>query len=151
MHGSGISCLQRFIECRPILFTSTFGFVFCFKWSEDSYHPEDYYNDGPEAEIPWFASQLSDDSCATLALLNILLNCEDVDIGPTLTSFKEYTSQMDPKVGRKGTGALRNTYNTRDAWPMSCKFFKIPTRAQLVRPVRYHHSYLSHLRIIIAP
>jgi hypothetical protein len=41
---------------------------------------------------------LSDDSCATLALLNVLLNCEDVQIGPTLDSFKEFTLQMDPVV-----------------------------------------------------
>lgn len=51
--------------------------------------------------MPWFANQLSDDSCATLALLNILLNCEDIDIGPTLTSFKEHTIDMDPVVGGK--------------------------------------------------
>lgn len=37
---------------------SPFGFVFCFKWSEDSYHLEDYHNDVSDTAVPWFANQL---------------------------------------------------------------------------------------------
>ncbi|KIM30592.1 hypothetical protein M408DRAFT_323399 [Serendipita vermifera MAFF 305830] len=75
-----------------------YGFILCFKWREDSYTRDDYHNDEVDTQLPWFANQLSNDSCATLALLNIVLNHDDVDLGPFLTPFKEYTLEMDPAM-----------------------------------------------------
>ena len=36
-------------------------------------------------------------SCATHALVSILLNCCDVDLGPTLTNFKHHVEGMNPE------------------------------------------------------
>jgi ubiquitin carboxyl-terminal hydrolase L5 len=40
----------------------------------------------------------SDDSCATLAIMNVLLNCEDVELGSLLEGFKDFTKDFDPVV-----------------------------------------------------
>ncbi|KAK7048507.1 ubiquitin carboxyl-terminal hydrolase isozyme L5 [Favolaschia claudopus] len=70
------------------------GLVFCFLWRKDTHRPSDF--DDPTAERVWFANQLSDDACASLAILNIALNCTDIEIGDELRVFKEDTDSMSP-------------------------------------------------------
>lgn len=47
----------------------------------------------------FFAKQMISNSCATHALISILLNCdhEQLNLGPTLTRLKEHTKVMDPE------------------------------------------------------
>ncbi|KAJ6585148.1 hypothetical protein B0H19DRAFT_1059424 [Mycena capillaripes] len=73
------------------------GLVFCFMWRKDAHRPGDF--DDPAAERVWFANQLSDDACASLAILNITLNCPDIEIGEELTTFRQETESMSPVVG----------------------------------------------------
>ncbi|KAJ7025392.1 ubiquitin C-terminal hydrolase [Mycena alexandri] len=70
------------------------GLVFCFMWRKDAHRPGDF--DDPAAERVWFANQLSDDACASLAILNIALNCPDIDIGEELAGFRRETESMSP-------------------------------------------------------
>ncbi|KAF2177881.1 cysteine proteinase [Zopfia rhizophila CBS 207.26] len=45
----------------------------------------------------WFANQMPvQNSCATLAMINILLNTKDVDIGENLRQFKDFTQDFTP-------------------------------------------------------
>ncbi|KAJ4309538.1 hypothetical protein N0V94_008884 [Neodidymelliopsis sp. IMI 364377] len=45
----------------------------------------------------WFANQLpAQNSCATLAMINILMNCADVHIGEHLNQFKDFTKEFTP-------------------------------------------------------
>ena len=71
------------------------GLIFCFMWHKDSHRPADFDD---AAERVWFANQLSDDACATQAILNVLLNCPDIDIGEELRNFKAETRSMSPVV-----------------------------------------------------
>jgi ubiquitin carboxyl-terminal hydrolase L5 len=73
------------------------GLVFCFMWRKDAHRPGDFSD--PAAERVWFANQLSDDACASLAILNILLNCPDIEIGAELAAFRRETESMSPVVG----------------------------------------------------
>ncbi|RDB24082.1 Ubiquitin carboxyl-terminal hydrolase isozyme L5 [Hypsizygus marmoreus] len=70
------------------------GLIFCFLWRKDAHRPGDF--DDPAAERVWFANQLSDDACASHAILNVLLNCPDVDVGEELRAFKRETERMSP-------------------------------------------------------
>ncbi|PNS21262.1 Ubiquitin carboxyl-terminal hydrolase isozyme L5 [Sphaceloma murrayae] len=52
-----------------------------------------------ETECPghvWFANQVPDFSCASVALLNIVNNISGLHLGPELQSFKRFTSEMAP-------------------------------------------------------
>uniref|UniRef100_A0A8B9C951 ubiquitinyl hydrolase 1 n=1 Tax=Anser brachyrhynchus TaxID=132585 RepID=A0A8B9C951_9AVES len=45
----------------------------------------------------FFAHQLIPNSCATHALLSVLLNCNNVDLGPTLSRMKDFTKGFSPE------------------------------------------------------
>lgn len=76
------------------------GLIFCYLCPEDvSGEDEDTYDaSDPDAEDIWFAHQLSDDACASQALLNVIFNCENVELGDILHTFLSDTRKMSPKV-----------------------------------------------------
>ncbi|KAH0580348.1 hypothetical protein H2248_001851 [Termitomyces sp. 'cryptogamus'] len=73
---------------------SPHGLIFCFLWRKDVHRPADF-ND-PAAERVWFANQLSDDACASHAILNVLLNCPEINVGDDLRKFRTDTEKMSP-------------------------------------------------------
>ncbi|KAI0067512.1 cysteine proteinase [Artomyces pyxidatus] len=84
------------IEPWAVNHLSPHGLIFCFLWHKDHHRPTDF--EDPAAERVWFANQLSDDACASLAILNVLLNCPNCDLGQQLTDFRDDTAQMSPVV-----------------------------------------------------
>lgn len=44
----------------------------------------------------WFANQIPDFACATVALLNIVNNIKGLDLGKDLQKFHDFTKNMDP-------------------------------------------------------
>lgn len=51
-----------------------------------------------DAQRVWFATQLSDDACASQAILNVLLNCHGINLGERLSDFQADTVEMSPVV-----------------------------------------------------
>ena len=80
-----------------------YGLVFCYRCDEEVDAQEEFGEDeeleDPDARAVWFANQLSDDACASQAILNVLLNCKGVDAGPQLREFATDTEKMSPVVG----------------------------------------------------
>ncbi|XP_056293204.1 ubiquitin carboxyl-terminal hydrolase BAP1 [Pseudoliparis swirei] len=82
-----------------------YGFIFLFKWIEErrsrrkvntlvdetSVIDEEIVND------MFFAHQLIPNSCATHALLSVLLNCSGVELGTTLSRMKAFTKAFSPE------------------------------------------------------
>ncbi|KAL7837057.1 hypothetical protein SRHO_G00267680 [Serrasalmus rhombeus] len=82
-----------------------YGFIFLFKWIEErrsrrkvstlvdetSVIDDDIVND------MFFAHQLIPNSCATHALLSVLLNCSGVELGNTLSRMKAFTKGFNPE------------------------------------------------------
>jgi len=76
--------------------------IFLFKYPTGE-KPSDTPNDGTfdfqAAENLFFAAQTIQNACGTQALLSVLLNKEpQVEIGPQLTDFKEFTSAFPSEV-----------------------------------------------------
>ena len=74
-----------------------YGLIFLFKYIKNSGYT-------PNVLSKWdddlfFANQVIENACATQAILGILMNNSDkIDIGPTLTDLKNFTTGMDPKM-----------------------------------------------------
>jgi len=91
----GLELVEMYdIEPWAVDHLNPYGLIFCFMWHKDSHRPADF--DDPAAERVWFANQLSDDACATQAILNVVLNCPAIDIGDELRNFKAETEAMSP-------------------------------------------------------
>ncbi|XP_030061222.1 ubiquitin carboxyl-terminal hydrolase BAP1 [Microcaecilia unicolor] len=82
-----------------------YGFIFLFKWIEErrsrrkvsTLVDETSVIDEEIVNNMFFAHQLIPNSCATHALLSVLLNCGGVDLGLTLSRMKEFTKGFNPE------------------------------------------------------
>ena len=90
-----------------------YGLIFCFLWRKDSDVLPKKESGGLEDEEDsaklWFANQLSDDACASMAMLNVLLNVEEVDVGERLRAFRNETERMTSPVRRAFISSLAVT------------------------------------------
>lgn len=80
------------------------GFIFLFRWIEErrarrklAESIDNYQRDENIVNSIFFAHQIVPNSCATHALLSILLNCSNIDLGSTLTRLKNHTINMTPE------------------------------------------------------
>ncbi|KKY14768.1 putative ubiquitin carboxyl-terminal hydrolase [Diplodia seriata] len=68
------------------------GLIFLFRYVEDDFIQQ-------ESTCPdhvWFANQTTGNACATVALLNIIMNIPEAELGENLRSFKEFTESFTP-------------------------------------------------------
>lgn len=71
----------------------SFGLILLYQYRDHSSSDQV----GAAASHVWFANQLpAQNSCATLAMINILMNHADIDIGEHLKQFKDFTKDFDP-------------------------------------------------------
>jgi len=71
-----------------------YGLIFLFKYRDDD---ADEDEDAPKCpKHVWFANQTTSNACATVALLNIVMNIPDVDLGSALKGFKKSTRLLKP-------------------------------------------------------
>jgi len=88
----------------------TYGLIFLFKWKAQR-------EDRPVADVPglFFAKQTVSNACATQAILSVLLNAENVDLGDVMTSFKSFTQDFPPDLRGEAIGScapLREAHNS---------------------------------------
>ncbi|KAF3940732.1 hypothetical protein ABW19_dt0204668 [Dactylella cylindrospora] len=74
----------------------TCGLIFLSRWKEEKDDTEEMEINCPDGV--WFANQILDNSCASLAMLNILFNSESVILGEELTQFRSFTSPLTPPL-----------------------------------------------------
>ncbi|XP_017867082.1 PREDICTED: ubiquitin carboxyl-terminal hydrolase calypso [Drosophila arizonae] len=99
---------------KPI--ESPYGFIFLFRWIEErrarrkivETTAEIFVKDEEAISSIFFAQQVVPNSCATHALLSVLLNCNEnnLQLGETLSRLKAHTKGMSPE--NKGL-AIGNT------------------------------------------
>ncbi|RWS05069.1 ubiquitin C-terminal hydrolase-like protein [Dinothrombium tinctorium] len=82
---------ENFEHLKPI-----HGLIFLFKWLPGDEPSGSVVNDSRLDKI-FFAKQVINNACATQAILSVLLNCNhpDVELGPTLSSFREFCQSFD--------------------------------------------------------
>jgi len=83
-----------------------FGFILLFKWEETvksrrkshTTPKENFCTDGNVVNKMFFAKQIIPNSCATHALLSVLLNCNNLKLGNLLSRLKTETNNFTPEM-----------------------------------------------------
>ncbi|KAG9304965.1 hypothetical protein G9A89_003134 [Geosiphon pyriformis] len=91
-----------------------YGLIFLFKVSMEIDKSGEEFDDDEELLQVYFANQVIDNACATQAVLNIVLNCDRLDIGPELENFKDFTREFKPPLkglAMTNTASFRNNHN----------------------------------------
>ncbi|OJD13890.1 hypothetical protein AJ78_05711 [Emergomyces pasteurianus Ep9510] len=81
-------------EMLELLHKPIYGLIFLFRWKEDD--PDKQESSCPEGI--WFANQTSNYACASVALLNIINNVDEIELGEELTHFKKFTMPFTPAL-----------------------------------------------------
>ncbi|XP_041374468.1 ubiquitin carboxyl-terminal hydrolase isozyme L5-like [Gigantopelta aegis] len=102
---------ESFQNLKPV-----HGLIFLFKWVPDK-EPEGSIVKDSRLEKIFFAKQVINNACATQAILSILLNAchSDVELGETLTSFKEFAQSFDPSLrglSLSNSDVIRQVHNS---------------------------------------
>lgn len=96
--------VEEIYDLNKPLESPVYGFIFLFRWEERRARRklaeqtnDIFVKDEQVVNSIFFAQQIVPNSCATHALLSILLNCSNIDLGNTLNRLKTYTRDMTPE------------------------------------------------------
>lgn len=96
--------LEEIYDLQKQLDSPVYGFIFLFRWIEERRsrrkivdQTDIFVKNDDAINSIFFAQQMIPNSCATHALLSVLLNCSDIHLGETLGHLKEHTRGMNPE------------------------------------------------------
>ncbi|XP_076168823.1 ubiquitin carboxyl-terminal hydrolase calypso isoform X2 [Ptiloglossa arizonensis] len=96
--------VEEIYDLQKSLEGPVYGFIFLFRWIEERRsrrkvveQDESFVKDEEIVNSIFFAQQVVPNSCATHALLSVLLNCPNIHLGTTLSRLKMHTSGMCPE------------------------------------------------------
>ncbi len=91
----------------------SYGLIFLFKWVQES--DQRTVLDPNDLPDLFFAKQVVQNACATQAILSVLLNAEEVNLGEDLTEFKGFGAMLDSETRGMAIGSsdkIRITHNS---------------------------------------
>lgn len=74
-----------------------YGLIFLFKWRSEQDERVATGESEYQGKI-FFAKQVINNACATQAILSVLLNRPDIQLGTELTNLKEFTAEFSPDI-----------------------------------------------------
>lgn len=95
-----------------------YGLVFLFKWDKELEQKDDRPVTSSEDLPPniFFAQQVINNACATQALLNIILNRPELEVGDDLKHFREFTAEYPFQLKGELIGQLESIRDAHNSF-----------------------------------
>jgi len=93
-------------------FEPVYGLIFLFKWVKGEKDNRATLDNIPNV---FFAKQMISNACGTQAIVNVLLNRKDIELGEHLTTFKEFSQMLPADVRGEQLGniaSIRTAHNS---------------------------------------
>ncbi|GJQ10082.1 hypothetical protein GpartN1_g1873.t1 [Galdieria partita] len=90
-----------------------YGLIFLFKWLPEQGNEEEL-SYSRDTDL-FFANQVIQNACGTQALLSVIFNAKDLELGSELAEFKEFTRDFDPQtrgLALSNSEAIRTAHNS---------------------------------------
>ncbi|KNC50158.1 uncharacterized protein AMSG_11962 [Thecamonas trahens ATCC 50062] len=75
-----------------------YGFIFLFKYDSSMSSSGQAETDASAHPGLFFAKQVINNACATQAIISVLLNVPQIEVGATLAEYKDFAASMDPEL-----------------------------------------------------
>ena len=156
--------VQEVYDITKKIETKVYGFVFLFRYELGDRRArkksrclamEDmcYVLEPSIVNDMFFAHQIIINSCATHALLSVLLNCPEVELGATLTKLKKFSAGLDPEskgyaIANMDELACAHNKHARPSsvsMPLSGRKGSVVSSAHALMPETYH--FVSYVPI----
>ncbi|KAA8904564.1 ubiquitin carboxyl-terminal hydrolase [Sphaerosporella brunnea] len=120
-----------------------YGVIFLFKYPVGQSKPDDGNAvdgnfDFAAAENLFFANQVIQNACATQAILSVLLNRGDIEVGNDLSEFKEFTQQFPSDLRGEALSNSELIRTVHNSFARSSPFIDEGTRAATENDDVYH-------------
>lgn len=102
-----------------------YGLIFLFKWVPGQDTSLGARRPLSIDEVPpdlFFAKQVITNACATQAILSVVFNATDVDLGTTLSDFKAFTASFPPDLKGEAIGASAELQKAHNAFARKDSF-----------------------------
>ena len=150
--------VEEVYDVSKKLETKVYGFVFLFRYELGDRRARKKARDLVSEDVCYvmepsivnsmfFAHQIIVNSCATHALLSVLLNCPDIQLGPTLTELKSFSTGLDPEskgyaIANMTKLALSHNKHARPSTiaslPLTSRKGSVVSSAHALLPETYH-------------
>ncbi|KAJ2161863.1 ubiquitin carboxyl-terminal hydrolase [Coemansia sp. RSA 552] len=92
-----------------------YGLIFLFKWRAGARTASAAAEQEGDHDSVYFAQQIVQNACATQALLAILLNRQEIELGETLANFRGFSAELPPEMrglALTNCDQIRNVHNS---------------------------------------
>ena len=111
-----------------------YGLIFLFKWKSGTSTAA--AGPKPLETIPdglFFAHQVTTNACATQAILSVILNNKDIELGKTLSEFKSFTESFPPNLKGEAIGSCQELKTAHNSFARKDVQFLQEQRSSLVK------------------